>query len=582
MSRAVGCIIAIFLACSTASAQNPGTLTPGQPGASPGAAAPPRDNPNAGKGTATLRGHVVAADTGQPLRKAQVRIISSVLGPAGPQNRATATDGSGKYEFKDLAAGRYTVSVSKGSYINLSYGQRRPNEPGKPIELLDGQTVEKIDFALPRGAILTGSVIDELGEPAENVQLSLMQSRNVQGRPQLVNAGRIATTNDLGQFRIVGVPPGQYYLSATMRNFPGIVESDDRTGYAPTYYPGTPSIGEAQRLTLTVGQTLNDLAITMVPARTARITGVALNSQGRPMTSGNIIVGQRNTGVAGGGFFVSMGGLIRPDGSFSLSGLAPGDYTLSATTQAGFGEAPESASAQVTLAGQDVDGVQLLAAKLSQLTGRIVTSDAASAQSLQPGALRLALTPKDPEPIIGPGGGPGRINDDLTFVLQSRPGATRVNLVSVGPGTSSGWTLKAVRLDGVDVTDAGIDVKVNEDITGLEIELTNRVSVLSGIVTGSRGEPVSDYSSVVFSQDRERWSNSSRYFRTSRADQDGRYKVTGLPAGDYFAIALDDSVDPNDVSSPEFLERASSRAVRFSLGDAETKSLDLKLTNIDR
>src|SRR5207253_7536315 len=194
------------------------------------------------------------------------------------------------------------------------------------------------------------------------------------------------------------------------------------TGYAPTYYPGTPSIGEAQRLTLTVGQTLNDLAITMVPARTARITGVALNSQGRPMTSGNIIVGQRNTGVAGGGFFVSMGGLIKPDGSFSLSGLAPGDYTLSATTQAGFGEAPESASAQVTLAGQDVDGVQLLAAKLSQLTGRIVTADAASAQSLQPGALRLALTPKDPEPIIGPGGGPGRINDDLTFVLQSRPG----------------------------------------------------------------------------------------------------------------------------------------------------------------
>jgi hypothetical protein len=81
----------------------------------------------------------------------------------------------------------------------------------------------------------------------------------------------------------------------------------------------------------------------------------------------------------------------------------------------------------------------------------------------------------------------------------------------------------------------------------------------------------------VFSPDRDRWTEESRYISTGRPDQDGRYKISGLPAGEYFAIAVD-SVDPNETTSPEFLERASRSAIRFSLGDAETKSVDLKLT----
>ena len=127
-----------------------------------------------------------------------------------------------------------------------------------------------------------------------------------------------------------------------------------------------------------------------------------------------------------------------------------------------------------------------------------------------------------------------------------------------------------------DVTDAGFDVVANQDIGGFEIEVTNRVSTLSGLVTNSRGDAVTEYSAIVFSQDRERWNDTSRYFRAGRPDQQGRFKVSGLPAGEYFAIALD-SVDPNDATSADFLERASRSAIRFSLGDAESKSVDLKL-----
>jgi len=590
MLRAALCLVATLLG-SHAFAQVPGAAVPGQPPGLPRGAAPPRDNPNATPtGTAILRGRVVAADTGQPLRRAQVRLTPSFMNTSGPvilsgpgAGRATSTDGNGRYEFKDLAAGRYSLSASKGSYINLSYGQRRPNEPGKPLEVLDGQTIEKVDFALPRGAVLTGRVLDEFGEPAENIQVSLVQPRTIQGRTQMNQAGRMVQSNDLGEFRIVAVPPGQYYLSASSRSIiPLAVETDDRSGYAPTYFPGTASLAEAQRLTLAVGQTLSDLTMTLVVTRMAHIAGFATDSQGRPMTSGNITVTQRvNNGPS---FTMGMGGMIKANGSFLLPGLAPGEYVISVSSVplggsgGGAGDVPELATTRITLTGQDVDGLQLAAARMSTLSGRVVTSDAAQAQTLRPAGVRLNAMSKDPDPLLfAPGMGQGRVNEDGTFTLPSRPGSIRINMITdLSANAQAGWTLKAVRLNGVDVTDAGFDVGTNQDIGGIEVELTNRVSSLSGLVTNGRGETITEYSAIVFSQDRERWTDSGRYFRTGRPDQQGRYKVTGLPAGEYFAVAVD-SVDPNDVTSAEFLERASSRAVRFSLGDAETKSVDLRL-----
>src|SRR6266404_8635685 len=78
----------------------------------------------ASPGTATLRGHVFAADTSQPLRKAQVRIFAGEI----RENRMATTDEHGSYEFKEVRAGRYTISASKGNYVNASYGQQRPTD----------------------------------------------------------------------------------------------------------------------------------------------------------------------------------------------------------------------------------------------------------------------------------------------------------------------------------------------------------------------------------------------------------------------------------------------------------------------
>jgi hypothetical protein len=252
-----------------------------------GLPAPPARDQATRTGTSRLRGRVIAADTGQPLRKALVRLTS----PEVRESHSTATASDGTYEFGDLPAGRYSVTASKGSYVALSYGQTRPLEPGRPVELAENQTIEKIDLQLPRGAIITGKVVDEFGEPVADAQVMPMRQQFVQGRQRLMPTGRSAMTNDIGEFRLFGLAPGQYFLSATLRGGASMMDrSDDRSGYAPTYYPGTSDLATAQRLAVTVGQTLGDISLPLVPAQTAQLSGTVVDAEGRRATMGMVLV----------------------------------------------------------------------------------------------------------------------------------------------------------------------------------------------------------------------------------------------------------------------------------------------------
>ena len=189
----VPALFSVLLICAaSAAAQTVTTFTTVPPGAAPQPPGQPGQPANSSEqpppGTATLRGHVFAADSGQPLRKAQVRIFAGEI----RENRMATTDANGSYEFTEVRAGRYTISASKGSYVNVSYGQQRPTDAPKPLEILDNQTVERVDLTLPRGSVVTGRIVDEYGEPAPEIQVAAQRYQFINGQRRLVPAGRMA------------------------------------------------------------------------------------------------------------------------------------------------------------------------------------------------------------------------------------------------------------------------------------------------------------------------------------------------------------------------------------------------------
>jgi protocatechuate 3,4-dioxygenase beta subunit len=527
-----------------------------------GAQAPAQ--PQTPPATAIIRGHVFAADTGQPLRKAHVRLnqidVSGALTTtAGRENRATTTDADGKYEFTDLPGGRYNVSASKGAYITVSWGQQQPNTPGKPLDLHAGETLDRVDFTLPRGGVITGRIVDEFGEPLSGLQITAMRAQTFNGKRQLMQAG-YGSTDDVGEFRMFGLTPGQYYVQAVWRRTgQGDPTSPDRNGYPVTFFPGTTNEAEAQRFTVAAGQTIGDLAMALSPIKTTRVEGTVVDVDGRPLGNAFLEILQSS---ANNNFF--NGTSVRPDGTFSVASLTPGDYVFRTRPQSA---RKESAFMKLTVGSDDIKDLRLVALPPAIVTGRIVIDPSLSPPSA---AFVLTATPDD-QPMPG-GTTPARVADDLTFELTLTPGKNRITAMNL----PSGWTMRSVRVHSVDVIDDGIDVKPGEQVTGVDVELTNKIATVSGLVTNTRGEPAKDYTLVIFAADSKRWKPNGRYLRTARPDQDGRFKVPGITPADYYIIAID-KLEPGQLAEPDFFERIRSKANAFTIMEGETKTVDLKI-----
>ena len=170
--------------------------------------------------TGSIAGHVAAADNGKPVKRARVMVTASEL----PGGRAAMTDETGGFEINELPAGRYTVAVSKSGFIALTYGQRRPLQAGTPLQLMDGQQLKSVDFRLPRGGAIAGRILDEDGEPMPGATVRVMRYQYLQGDRRLVPVGT-SQTDDKGSYRVWGLMPGDYYVTATGRGFGGIVEA---------------------------------------------------------------------------------------------------------------------------------------------------------------------------------------------------------------------------------------------------------------------------------------------------------------------------------------------------------------------
>jgi hypothetical protein len=277
-----------------------------------------------------------------------------------------------------------------------------------------------------------------------------------------------------------------------------------------------------------------------------------------------------------------------------VSNLAPGDYTLQTRSLTfvtsgdgdnmmfsarigGGADGPDSetGSLPVSVNGDDLSGVTIVTSKGATASGHLTVEGGTKPPTLT--SIRVSASPAGGEGAImmfgGGGGSGGNVKADGTFDLRGLSGTRVLRPTGVPPG----WMLKAVRVNGADVTDTGVEFKAGEAVTGVDVVLTSKLTEVAGAVTAATSEPVKDYTLVVFSDDPQHWTHpNSRYIASARPNQDGRFQVKNLPAGGYYAIALE-YIAQGEWNDPEVLERLKGNATRFRLGEGETKSLDLKL-----
>ena len=502
----------------------------------------------------SIRGKVTAADTGQPIANAAIRLTGGTFTTLKPHWEYTGADGT--YEIADLPPGRYTVSASRVGYLRLDYGQQRPDERGADVIVSASSASDRIDFTLPHDGVITVRVLDERGEPAPGYSVRAYRQNPASGS-RLVAAGEadpflIRATDDRGEIRLWGLAPGEYYVGVEPGTLASVLTPSRRT-QGQTFYPGT-TADTALPVTVGLGQEVF-VEIPLVSVRAARISGVIVGQA--PLTSPpRVSLTRRLVGSSGGGPPIA----VRPDGSFSASGLGPAEYDISARTE------NEGGTLRVQVSGQDLDGLVLTMKPAVTLRGRLTFDSRAPIRSASPSTLRILPTFTEGIAFVSS----STINADWSFEIG---GVTGVGVLR--PPQLTGWFLKAVVIEGKDVTDVPVDL-ASIGARPIEVQLTQRLSQVSGSVLDAANRPTMGYSVVVFPADSTQWTSYSRFIATARPDQNGRFLITGLPPGNYFVRAVE-LLRSGAERNPDTLERLRSGATALMLKDQESASVTLRL-----
>lgn len=557
-------------------------------GGAPGQTAPARDTSvgqtQAAPAAGRISGHVVAADTGRPISRARVNLTS----PQGG-GKSTLTDNAGAYELTEIPEGRFTLQASKSGFLALQYGQRRPLQPGTPIQLAVGQALKSVDFRLPRGGAIAGRVLDENNDAMPGIQVQVLEYRYAQGAKTLVPAGN-AQTDDRGEYRVWGLNPGDYYVSALAprggadfagRGGPGpggrgggpggAGSSGDSMNYAPTYFPGVTSVSEARVVNLGVSAEVTDISFAISLVHTARISGRVTNPDGTA-ASGMVTLVQDAPGRNGGPAARNYNGPIMADGQFSLASVAPGRYTLRARGGGGRGRGapqmpPTFASAPLTVTGDDQTGLSITLQPAAGLSGTATFQNAQTSGQPNIGQFRVSAPPSNFD-----GSGNGQTNID--------PKTGAFNIDGLAPGehllqtqSPRGWTLKSATANGRDIIDAPFDLSPGQKLTNVSLVFTDQTTEIDGTVADERGTPVTEYTVLAFPENQDFWRALSRRIMTARPDQNGKYQLRALPAGAYY-LAIIDPAEQGEWFEPSFLQQQVTGARRVTLADGQILTQD--------
>jgi Carboxypeptidase regulatory-like domain len=549
----------------------------------------------------SLDGVVVDLGSNAPLQNATLEL----RGVSDSTRRYIAvSSGTGQFVFRGVAAGNYSLSVVRAGYLQIQYGQRGPNGSPATLMISASQRVSGLRLAMIRASAISGHVYDQDGAPAVNAQLHAWKiSYNTGLRLAIPVTSQM--TNDRGEYRLFGMPPGVYYISAQpeppmhIRSpayasraplIPGSILSIQTGGmfsalpdpafarpggrqeWAPVYFGGTTDEYAATPIYLRAGTDLGGIDIIVNRLPVGRLTGTVIGPDGQPLPQASVIVTpQRNPkfhampiiNVSGGVMSISPAPPARSNqtGQFGIGSLAPAAYSLTAVLASPNGPRL-SGYTSVAVQGTDVANATITMGPMFEIDGRIAVEGAATGDvsALSVRAIStvnaMADTPKVSPSAAG------------TFKLGNVGRGSYV--LDVTPLTPDSF-VKSARLGDVDVLNDGFRLD-NPPDRPLEIVIGLKGGTIRGIVRDSSRAAAGGITVALVPDEIRR----QRYelFRSATTDNAGRYEFRGIPPGTYKVFAWED-IDPKSWMEPAYLRVFEDLGKVVAVGEGSSEIVDV-------
>jgi hypothetical protein len=280
-----------------------------------------------------ITGRVTDAVSGVRIAGARVTLLMVVDVPGGTfgrRPRQSITDANGAFGFEGVQPGQYTLSVDKTGFA--SYPDVLGDGPPERLTVNTNLEDLQLRIALKKGAVIAGRILNAAGEPEGNLQVSALKRTDKAGPIGFAQVGN-APTNDLGEFRIAGLPSGEYRIVASaQRQGPFDVIETGATTLAPTFFPGTLDHAAASTVTLVSGQAVTGIEFAIATVAAFRVSGVVVDQTGRPSPRAIITL---IPNIRSSAFFMPTMAVAGDDGAFEIGQVLPGAYRISANANEG-------------------------------------------------------------------------------------------------------------------------------------------------------------------------------------------------------------------------------------------------------